>query len=166
MAQVHKDICTAILIAALFETKCRNNQMFFNREMVKLWCNTVQHLKWSRSALGCHEKITGKPYQVKNKIGEQDVCCDPIFDKQCFLNVSIMLLLLLSYFSPVWLYATPQMAAHQAPLCLGFSRQEHWSGLPFPPPVSITYVYITWSSISVSFSLSVFLSHTHAHIHP
>ena len=27
------------------------------------------------------------------------------------------------------------MAAHQAPLALGFSRQEHWSGLPFPSPV-------------------------------
>ena len=31
--------------------------------------------------------------------------------------------------------ATPQTAAHQAPLSLGFSRQEHWSGLPFPSPV-------------------------------
>ena len=28
------------------------------------------------------------------------------------------------------------MAAHQALLSLGFSRQEHWSGLPFPSPVS------------------------------
>ena len=27
------------------------------------------------------------------------------------------------------------MAAHQAPLSLGFSRQEHWSGLPFPSPL-------------------------------
>ena len=27
------------------------------------------------------------------------------------------------------------MAAHQAPLSLGFSRQEHWSGLPFPSPI-------------------------------
>ena len=27
------------------------------------------------------------------------------------------------------------MAAHQVPLSLGFSRQEHWSGLPFPSPV-------------------------------
>ena len=26
-------------------------------------------------------------------------------------------------------------AAHQAPLSLGFSRQEHWSGLPFPSPM-------------------------------
>ena len=27
------------------------------------------------------------------------------------------------------------MAAHQAPLSLGFSKQEHWSGLPFPSPM-------------------------------
>ena len=39
-------------------------------------------------------------------------------------------LLLLSRFSRVRLCATQQMAAHQAPLCLGFSRHEHWSGLP------------------------------------
>ena len=44
-------------------------------------------------------------------------------------------LLLLSRFSHVGLCATPKMAAHQAPLSLGFSRQEHWSGLPFPSPM-------------------------------
>ena len=42
------------------------------------------------------------------------------------------MLLLLSRFSRVQLCATPQTAAHQAPLSLGFSRQEYWSGLPFP----------------------------------
>ena len=45
------------------------------------------------------------------------------------------MLLLLSRFSRVRLCATPQTAAHQASLCLGFSRQEHWSGLPFPSPM-------------------------------
>ena len=45
------------------------------------------------------------------------------------------LLQLLSRFSRARLCATPQMAAHQAPPSLGFSRQEHWSGLPFPSPV-------------------------------
>ena len=44
-------------------------------------------------------------------------------------------LLLLNRFSHVWLCATPWMAAHQAPPSLGFSRQEHWSGLPFPSPM-------------------------------
>ena len=46
-----------------------------------------------------------------------------------------MILLMLSHFSCVRLCATPQMAAHKAPLSLGFSRQEHWSGLPFPSPM-------------------------------
>ena len=44
-------------------------------------------------------------------------------------------LLLLSRFSCVWLCATPEMTAHQAPPSLGFSRQEHLCGLPFPPPM-------------------------------
>ena len=46
-----------------------------------------------------------------------------------------MLLLLLNRFSRVRLCATPEMAAHQDPPSLGFSRQEYWSGLPFPSPV-------------------------------
>ena len=36
--------------------------------------------------------------------------------------------------SNVWLLATPWTVAYQAPLSMGFSRQEHWSGLPFPSP--------------------------------
>ena len=44
----------------------------------------------------------------------------------------LLLLLLLSRFSCVRLCVTPWTAAHQAPLSLGFYRQEHWSGLPFP----------------------------------
>ena len=52
-------------------------------------------------------------------------------------NVRVMLLLLLlSCFSRVRLCATRKMAAHQAPSSLGSSRQEHWSGLPFPSPMS------------------------------
>ena len=48
---------------------------------------------------------------------------------------TMLLLLLLSDISRVRLYVTPQTAAHQAPPSLGFSRQEHWSGLPFPSPM-------------------------------
>ena len=36
--------------------------------------------------------------------------------------------------SHVQLFVTPWSVAHQAPLSKGFSRQEHWSGLPFPSP--------------------------------
>ena len=67
------------------------------------------------------------------------ICC--IFCREVSLDLLPILksgsfpLLLLSHFSRVRLYATPQTAAHQAPLSLGFSRQEHWSGLPFPFPM-------------------------------
>ena len=40
----------------------------------------------------------------------------------------------LSPFSHVQLLVTPWTVAHQAPLSMGFSRQEYWSGLPFPTP--------------------------------
>ena len=36
--------------------------------------------------------------------------------------------------SHVWLFATPWTVTHQAPLSMGFPRQEYWSGLPFPSP--------------------------------
>ena len=54
---------------------------------------------------------------------------------KCFGFNTLLLLLLLSHFSRVRLCVTPLLAAHQAHPSLGFSRQEHWSGLPFPSPV-------------------------------
>ena len=39
-----------------------------------------------------------------------------------------------SFTRSVWFFATPWTIAHQAPLSMGFSRQEYWNGLPCPPP--------------------------------
>ena len=48
------------------------------------------------------------------------------------LSMLLLLLLLLNRFSSVWFCATPQMAAHQVPPSLGFSRQEHeWVAISF-----------------------------------
>ena len=41
--------------------------------------------------------------------------------------------------SRVRLFVISWTAAHQAPLSMGFSRQEHWSGLPFPSPGGLPY---------------------------
>ena len=43
----------------------------------------------------------------------------------------------LSCYSCVQLFVTLWTIAHQAPLSMGFSRQEYWSGLPCPPPGDI-----------------------------
>ena len=45
-------------------------------------------------------------------------------------------------FSRIWLLATPWTAAYQAPPSLGFSRQKHWSGLPFPSPMHESHVQL------------------------
>ena len=63
--------------------------------------------------------------------------CSQEIKRHLFLGSKAMtnlLLLLLSRFSRFRLCATPEMAAQQASPSLGFSRQEHWSGLPFPSP--------------------------------
>ena len=41
---------------------------------------------------------------------------------------------MLRRFSSVRLFVTPWTVAHQVPLSMGLSRQQHWSGLPCPPP--------------------------------
>ena len=61
----------------------------------------------------------------------------------------LSILLLLSCFSRVQLCATPSTAAHQTPPSLGFSRQQHWSGLPFPSPMHESAKW-KWSRLVVS----------------
>ena len=52
----------------------------------------------------------------------------------CSLSWAPRCFAVLSRFSHVWLFATLWMVAHRAPLSMGFSRHEHWSALPCPPP--------------------------------
>ena len=50
-------------------------------------------------------------------------------------------------FSCVWLFATLWTIAYQAPLSMGFSRQEYWSGLSCPPPGDLPYPGIEPTSL-------------------
>ena len=89
--------------------------------------------------------------------------CHVSWGKNCFqLRITELLILierkwknqfiddpLLSRFSRVWLCATPWTAAHQTPPSLGLSRQEHWSGLPFPSPTHESEKW-NWSPSVVS----------------
>ena len=49
------------------------------------------------------------------------------------------------------LFATLCTIAHQAPLSMGFSRQEYWSGLPCPPPGDLPYPGIEPTSLMFAF---------------
>ena len=50
--------------------------------------------------------------------------------------------------SCVQLFATPWTVAYYAPLSMGFSRQEYWSGSPFPPPGDLPYPGIKPASLT------------------
>ena len=58
----------------------------------------------------------------------------------------------LSRFIRVWLFVTLWTVASQAPPSMGFSRQEHWSGLPFPSPMHESEKW-KWSCSVVSDSV-------------
>ena len=75
-----------------------------------------------------HHSVTNGLYSVLGTILNA-------FHALTYSILTTELLLLLSHFSRVRLCATPQTVAHQAPPSLGFSRQERWSGLPFPSPM-------------------------------
>jgi len=64
--------------------------------------------------------------------------CMYIFIVYTYLFVSVYLL------SHVQLFKTPCTAAHQAPLSMGFPRQEYWSGLPFPSPHIYLQLYLVF----------------------
>ena len=93
----------------------------------------VAALQWKtdRNFLNWLSKLTS------SKMGQNSV-----FSSACML----------SRFSRVWLFVTPWTVACQAPLSMRFSRQEYWSGLPFPAPgygmsdKNITWIY-SWENV-------------------
>ena len=67
----------------------------------------------------------------------------PLFPCSCFLRVTPLcffffsthvVVIVVSSLSRVRLFAAPWTIAHQVPSSMGFFRQEHWTGLPFPSP--------------------------------
>ena len=104
-----------------------------NTEIILIILFAVKDGGWIQSAktrLGAdcssgHELLTVKFRLKLKKVGKST---------RPFRYAALLLLLLLSHLSRVRLCVTPYTAAYQAPLSMGFSRQEHWSGVPLPSP--------------------------------
>ena len=70
------------------------------------------------------------------------------FFYSCLLNlIKFLSFHMLSCFSCVLLFATLLTVTHQAPLSMGFSRQEYWSGLTCPPPGDLPSLGIESTSL-------------------
>ena len=111
-----------------------------------VFCSRKQTLKYVRKTLGLHSHdcicLVSTTFFSSLASCHQSLCgtffmwfsfpnphC-PLSTLTAFDNLTITFVLTCS----VWLFATPWTVAHQAPLSMRFSRQEYWSGLPFPPP--------------------------------
>ena len=75
---------------------------------------------------------------IKDAVLISNVCPEKGLGSRVFafsagLSAEISLSCVLSHFSRVRLFVTLWTVAHEAPLSMGFSRQEYWSGLPSPP---------------------------------
>ena len=120
--RIERVMCTSVFIAALFT-------------IARTWkqprCLSAD--EWIRKLWYIH---TMKYYSAIKKNEFQSVLIrwmklEPIIQSEVSQKEKHQYsMLLLSHFSRVQLCATPQTAAHQAPPSLGFSRQEHWSGVP------------------------------------
>ena len=143
--------------SATQEAQCSNKSTLRNRGDFNLnykYCRAKNnHNGWWK---GCHIHLFLKHFFLPlfkewNHKKQSIYMVQYMCSKLMFFPLS-MLLLLLSRFSRVQLCATPETAAHQAPPSLGFSRQERWSGLPFPSPMHESEKW-KWSCSVVSDSL-------------
>ena len=89
-------------------------QWFLENRVILSWGDTQKPLGWH--SCPWPKTVRANSVKIPLKIGYLEFAC------------------ILSRFSRVWLLLTLWTAACQAPLSMGFSRQEYWSGLPCPPP--------------------------------
>ena len=86
----------------------------------------------TRESLSMSNIITYVPW---NHVWTKCVQCSIVFNiKSFWMHCVTNGLANVKSLSRVWLFATLWTVAHQAPLSIGFSRQEYWGGLPFPSP--------------------------------
>ena len=94
-----------------------------------LWCGqpTVSSCEWLKKTVKCNASPNKLQYHVAFRACNRHLLLNIKKQGERYACV-------LGHFSCVWLFVTLWTVAHQAPLSMGFSRQEYWSGLPCLPP--------------------------------
>ena len=126
------------------------------------WCSDFFHLWFSSGSKDDSWKTVERKFKIHtiwkvNSFQFSEKKCVIVFIWSCIsVNKDLFVL---SRFSRVWLFVIPWTAAHQTPLTMEFSRQEYWSGLPFPTPgdlpnLGIEPAFLTSPALSGGFFIT------------
>ena len=138
---ISKQCWRSSLVLYCFQWNTRKNKLFHT---IFIHMHTqVGNSSDKRRRRSCHLQQHGWTLRALRArfMGSQRVGHDWATD----LILSDLNACVLSY---VWAFATPRTVAHQAPLFMGFSWQEYWSGLPFPTPGDLPDPGIETASLS------------------
>ena len=90
--------------------------------------------------IGLNERLVNDKMIINNSYILLTVCCIAAMESALFILINFYNNPIAAAAAAKSLQSCPTLCdpidgSHQAPLSLGFSRQEHWSGLPFPSPM-------------------------------
>ena len=134
------DLLEKTLLLGKIDSRRRRGQQRIKRLSLTQWT-------WAWASSGSWW-WTGKPGMLQS-MGSQRVGHDWVAE----LNWTMEYVLCRAVPSHLWLFVTPWAVALQAPLSMEFSRQEYWSGLPFPPAGNLPNAEVKLTSL-VSSALS------------
>ena len=96
--------------------------------------NDLEHIELFSGIIGIMVIVSDKiPFWLKWILKQPDILIFKSKTTCVFGDLLWCAHVVAQLFSRVWLFVTPQTVAHQAPLSMGLSQQEYWSGLPCPP---------------------------------
>ena len=121
----HKYKYNSCFIVTLLLSKLILPLFIKTREFLDDKCDTTAKWNWLLSSWAVNPWINNK----NNKLIAQNT-------QMFLLSPLCVCVCVCVWLSHVRIFATPWTVAHQAPLSMGFSRQEHWSGLPCPSPAN------------------------------
>ena len=127
MPSSHLILCRPLLLVPQIPHRIRVFETQKSKQLgIILYLSTT---KQGKAGLSIPEDVVWGSHSGTQPGGILHGICVP-----CDLASPLKRVCMLSQFSCVRLIVTPWTTAHQAPLSMGFSRQEYWSGLPFPSP--------------------------------
>ena len=95
-------------------------------------------LTWGQTVVGVMKKMVSSMKRLDKIQGQLEFGkCLPYIKFKYYQRKKV------KFLSHVWLFVTPWTVAYQAPLSMGFSRQEYWRGLPFPSPTLSQFAWMT-----------------------